>query len=48
MAQRAEQEQKDREAAQLAIQKKIAKEKADREAAEAKKKAQAEAQRVYE
>lgn len=39
MAQRAEQEKKDQEAAQLAIQQKIAKEKADREAAEAKKKA---------
>lgn len=40
MAQRAEQEKKDKEAAELAIKQRIAKEKADREAAEAKKKAE--------
>lgn len=40
MAQRAEQEKKDKEAAELAIKNRIAKDKADREQAEAKKKAQ--------
>lgn len=40
MAQRAEQEKKDKESAELAIKQKIAKANADREAAEAKKKAE--------
>lgn len=39
MAQRAEQEKKDKEAAELAVKQKIARDKADREAAAAKRKA---------